>query len=320
MPEEMAGPYRATLTKLQEAGPAAARRHGARGPRRGARPALAHREVPSVRRHARPPRPRSARCTGRSGATGARSPSRSSTPARPRPCCPTSTSSPGWPGWPAAWIPGIDIKPITDELKSRMSRGARLQPRGRQPAAASPRRSADDPHFVVPDVLVNSEHVIVSEWIDGTPLSTDHRLGHPGAARRRLRGATWSSCWSARAAPGCCTPTRTRATSGSLADGRLGVHRLRRGQPAPARAAAGDGRADRRRARRRGARTLEDGLRREGFIKPSMSARRRGAARLPRARSSSRCSHEEFTFSRAVAARRGRARQRRPPARVPRRA
>ena len=30
----------------------------------------------------------------------------------------------------------------------------------------------DDPHFVVPDVLVNSEHVIVSEWLDGLPLST----------------------------------------------------------------------------------------------------------------------------------------------------
>ena len=45
LPEELAGPYRATLTKLQEAAPAAAGRHRARGARPRARRGLA-RPVP----------------------------------------------------------------------------------------------------------------------------------------------------------------------------------------------------------------------------------------------------------------------------------
>ena len=84
MPEELAGPYRATLTKLQESAPpmGADRVHeilaGELGPRWASTSS-------SSSTTSRPPPPRSARCTRASGATGARSPSRSSTrgPARP---------------------------------------------------------------------------------------------------------------------------------------------------------------------------------------------------------------------------------------------
>ena len=53
LPEEVAGPYRATLTKLQDSAP----------------------PLPAATSTTRPPRrPPSARCTGRCGATAARSP------------------------------------------------------------------------------------------------------------------------------------------------------------------------------------------------------------------------------------------------------
>ena len=83
LPEELAGPYRATLTKLQDAAPPmpAATVHQVLADELG--PQLAA-PVPSLRRHARPRRRRSARCTGRSGATAATSRSRSSTPAPAR--------------------------------------------------------------------------------------------------------------------------------------------------------------------------------------------------------------------------------------------
>ena len=84
LPPEIAEPYRATLTKLQESAPPLPGQHRAPGARGRPRGGLAGR-VRLVRRHARPPPPRSARCTGRSGRTAGRSPSRSSTRGRARP-------------------------------------------------------------------------------------------------------------------------------------------------------------------------------------------------------------------------------------------
>ena len=111
-------------------------------------------------------------------------------------------------------VPGIDVKPLVAELIDRARRGARLRARGR--GAAHVRR--------------------------GVPRRPRHRR----AGRRRARRAgCWSrsgwtaparsrpssataprpsatttascscgSCSPARRAPACCTPTRTRATSG----------------------------------------------------------------------------------------------------------
>ncbi|MHB1165355.1 MAG: ABC1 kinase family protein [Candidatus Nanopelagicales bacterium] len=70
----------------------------------------------------------------------------------------------------ASWVPGLDIKPLLEELKARAIeeldylRESRNQ---RQFAAAY----EGDPEFVVPHVLAAAPHVIVSEWIDGRPLS-----------------------------------------------------------------------------------------------------------------------------------------------------
>ena len=84
LPPEIAEPYRATLTKLQESAPPlpASTVHRVLAADLGRR--LAGR-VRLVRRHARPPPPRSARCTGPSGRTAGRSRSRSSTRGRARP-------------------------------------------------------------------------------------------------------------------------------------------------------------------------------------------------------------------------------------------
>lgn len=70
----------------------------------------------------------------------------------------------------ASWIPGMDIKPLIDELKARM-----IEELDYINEANNQREFANayegDPYVVVPHVVVSAPHVLVSEWIDGTPLS-----------------------------------------------------------------------------------------------------------------------------------------------------
>ena len=70
----------------------------------------------------------------------------------------------------ASWIPGLDLKPILDELKGRVAEELDygLEARHQKAFATA---FADDPEFAVPDVLHHKGNVIVSEWLDGTPLS-----------------------------------------------------------------------------------------------------------------------------------------------------
>ncbi len=84
LPEEVAGPYRAALTKLQDAAPPMPTRtvHAVLEERLGADWRELFLEFEDKPR----PRPRSGRCTGPCGTTGARSRSRCSTRAPGRPC------------------------------------------------------------------------------------------------------------------------------------------------------------------------------------------------------------------------------------------
>jgi predicted unusual protein kinase regulating ubiquinone biosynthesis (AarF/ABC1/UbiB family) len=165
------------------------------------------------------------------------------------------------------WIPGMDIKPITAELKSRMSEELdyNLEASSQRAFAKAFR---DDPHFAIPDVLAHSEHVIVSEWLDGIPLS---RIIASGSQAERdaasalymeflLVGPERAGLLHADPHPG-----NFRLTP----DGRLGVidygavNRLPDGLPSAmggllTEALSGDAGA------------LVDGLRLEGFIKPTM--------------------------------------------------
>lgn len=67
-------------------------------------------------------------------------------------------------------IPGMDIKPLISELRDRVSEELdyELEARAQRAHAAE---FADDPDVVVPDVVHQRDQVLVTEWIDGTPLS-----------------------------------------------------------------------------------------------------------------------------------------------------
>ena len=212
--------------------------------------------------------------------------------------------------------PGIDVKPIMEELKARMSEELdyHLEARHQRHFATAFR---DDDDVLVPDVLVDSHHVLVTEWVDGTPLS---QIIASGTQEERDEAATLYLEFLLRA------PNRARLLHADphpgnfrvTDDGRLGVldfgavNRLPHGLP-PAmgrvltEALAGEAHA------------LEEGLRREGFI-------RKGVEIDPEALLAfltplvEPLLEEEFTFSRELAARRRGEDPGPPPAAVPRRA
>ncbi|MFC9130958.1 ABC1 kinase family protein [Streptomyces sp. NPDC057099] len=67
-------------------------------------------------------------------------------------------------------IPGMDIKPLIAELKDRVSEELDygLEAQAQQ---AHAEEFADDPDVVVPQVVHQSDQVLVTEWIDGIPMS-----------------------------------------------------------------------------------------------------------------------------------------------------
>lgn len=70
----------------------------------------------------------------------------------------------------AGWIPGLDIKPILDELKARVVEELDYT----QEADAQSRFAeafADDPVFAVPLVVASTQKLLISEWLDGVALS-----------------------------------------------------------------------------------------------------------------------------------------------------
>ncbi len=69
-----------------------------------------------------------------------------------------------------SWIPGLDIKPLLAELRERV-----LEELDYLAESHSQRTFAvafeGDPDIVIPHVLFATERVIVTEWLDGTPLA-----------------------------------------------------------------------------------------------------------------------------------------------------
>ncbi|HYO19640.1 MAG TPA: AarF/ABC1/UbiB kinase family protein [Dermatophilaceae bacterium] len=70
-----------------------------------------------------------------------------------------------------SWIPGLELKPILDELKSRVREELDYGIEARSQAAFAAAFEGD-PEFAIPHVVHHKGNVIVSEWLDGTPLST----------------------------------------------------------------------------------------------------------------------------------------------------
>ncbi|QNP70335.1 AarF/ABC1/UbiB kinase family protein [Streptomyces roseirectus] len=67
-------------------------------------------------------------------------------------------------------VPGMDVKPLITELRDRVSEELdyALEAAAQQ---AHAREFADDPDVLVPAVVHQSEQILVTEWIEGVPLS-----------------------------------------------------------------------------------------------------------------------------------------------------
>ncbi|WP_432095054.1 ABC1 kinase family protein [Streptomyces sp. bgisy100] len=67
-------------------------------------------------------------------------------------------------------IPGMDVKPLITELRDRVSEELdyALEAEAQRAHAAE---FADDPDVVVPDVVFQGDEVLITEWMDGVPLS-----------------------------------------------------------------------------------------------------------------------------------------------------
>ena len=169
MPEEWAGPYRATLTKLQEAAPP-----------------LPPEQVHAVLARELGPRWRTAKfahfddipaaaasigqvhkATWRDGRTvavkiqypGAREALLSDLKQLSRVA-----------RLAAGWVPGLDIKPVMAELQARMSEELDYLLEAEHQRAFA-HAFADDPDFAVPSVIHATPHVLISDWLPGVPLS-----------------------------------------------------------------------------------------------------------------------------------------------------
>lgn len=67
-------------------------------------------------------------------------------------------------------MPGLDVKPMLDELRTRVAEELdyRLEAEAQQAFADG---FAGDPDIAVPKVITGTDHVLVTEWMDGTPLA-----------------------------------------------------------------------------------------------------------------------------------------------------
>ena len=263
MPEELAGPYRATLTRLQESGPpmGADRVHEilARelGPRWATTKLVEFDDAPAASASIGQVHKAVWR-DGREVAVKIPYPGAAEALMSDLNQLSRVARVAG------SWVPGVDIKPIMDELKARMSEELdyHLEARHQRHFAHAFR---DDDDVLVPDVLVDSHHVLVTEWVDGRPLS---QIITDGTQEERDEAATLYLEFLLRA------PNRARLLHADphpgnfrvTEDGRLGVldygavNRLPSGLPASlgrvlTEALAGDAEA------------LEAVLRQEGFIR-----------------------------------------------------
>ncbi|MCA1224151.1 ABC1 kinase family protein [Streptomyces sp. 8L] len=67
-------------------------------------------------------------------------------------------------------IPGMDMKPLVAEMRDRVSEELDYALEAEAQRAHAD-EFADDPDVVVPDVVHQADQVLVTEWIDGTPLA-----------------------------------------------------------------------------------------------------------------------------------------------------
>ncbi|MFI1353795.1 ABC1 kinase family protein [Streptomyces sp. NPDC020898] len=168
LPEEVAGPYRAALTKLQEAAPPMPTRtvHSVLEKRLGAdwqELFLEFEEKPSAAASIGQVH-RGVWHDGREVAVKVQYPGAGEA------LLSDLTQLSRFARLLGPLIPGMDIKPLITELRDRVSEELDygLEAQAQQ---AHSEEFTDDPDVLVPAVVHHCEQVLVSEWIDGIPLS-----------------------------------------------------------------------------------------------------------------------------------------------------
>jgi predicted unusual protein kinase regulating ubiquinone biosynthesis (AarF/ABC1/UbiB family) len=80
-------------------------------------------------------------------------------------------------------MPGLDTKPLLDELRARVAEELdyRMEAVSQQAFADA---FAGDPDIAIPSVVAATDHTLVTEWMDGTPLS---RVISDGTQEQRNR-------------------------------------------------------------------------------------------------------------------------------------
>jgi predicted unusual protein kinase regulating ubiquinone biosynthesis (AarF/ABC1/UbiB family) len=137
----------------------------------------------------------------------------------------------------ARFSPGLEVKPLLAELRERVLEEVdyALEAGSQRSFAAA---FADDPDIAIPRVVASAPKALVSEWLDGTPLS---KIISEGTTEQRDRAG------SLLALLHYCAPARAKLLHADphpgnfrlCPDGRLGVvdfgavARLPQGSPAP---------------------------------------------------------------------------------------
>ena len=167
----------------------------------------------------------------------------------------------------SALSPGLDVKPLLAELTERVAEELDYRLEATNQAAFAAAYEGDE-GVLIPGVVTGSERVLVTEWIDGTPLSTIIREGSP--EQRDLAAAQLARfLFSGPVLAGLLHADPHPGNFRLLEDGRLGVldfgavNRLPDGAPEPIGRLA-------RLAIEGDAEAVYAALREAGFIKPGI--------------------------------------------------
>jgi predicted unusual protein kinase regulating ubiquinone biosynthesis (AarF/ABC1/UbiB family) len=118
-------------------------------------------------------------------------------------------------------MPGLEVRPMLDELRDRVAEELdyHLEADAQRQFAKAYR---DDPDIFVPDVVTETDHVLVTEWLDGTPLA---RVIDSGSADERNRAGILLTrfLFSGPARAGLLHADPHPGNFRLLSDGRLGV-------------------------------------------------------------------------------------------------
>ena len=163
--------------------------------------------------------------------------------------------------------PGLDVKPLVTELKARITEELDYKLEGAAQRAFAKAYAGDD-EILVPAVVAAAPRVLVTEWLEGTPLATVISSGTP-EQRNRAGELMATLHFSGPQRAGMLHADPHPGNFRLLPDGRLGVidfgavARLPQGHPEPIGrltrlALAGEADA------------VLAGLRAEGFVKPDV--------------------------------------------------